>query len=77
MSEMGEAELREALVEALRRLQSTTSGHGCRFAYARQGRPRGETCRQFKSWQQGVECMGCDICEAREFLVRFGIDPWM
>lgn len=59
--------------EALRLLSDTVFGKACRFATSRQFRPAGETCREYKTWQQGILCRGCDVCEAKAFLAKYGI----
>lgn len=67
----GEVErLHTLLEEAVRHIQFLTSEAGCRFSESRYYRPEGETCREYKTWQQGVPASGCDLCEGRDFVDR-------
>lgn len=63
-------QLHKLLCEAVQQVQALTSEAGCRFAQSRYDRPPGETCREFRTWQQGVPASGCDLCEGRDFVER-------
>lgn len=70
-------DLRKGLAEALNLLEANVSGQGCSYARVRIGRPPGECCAEFKTWEQGVLHAGCAVCRARAFLAQFGIIPWL
>lgn len=59
--------LRELLDQAIRRIEDLVDGEHCSYMWLRQ---EGETCKQAKTRQQGVECIDCPECEARSFLKR-------
>ena len=61
---------KELLKEALKHISNLIDDDVCAFASSRERRPEGETCREWRTWQQGVPCPGCFKCEAREFLAR-------
>jgi hypothetical protein len=59
------------LKEALQHIENLIGYKGCSFAERFYGsRPKGESCSEFKTWQQGVPSQGCLTCEARAFLTR-------
>lgn len=62
------------LGQALTIIEGLVRGVACRFAIARlaQRRHLGETCEEFRTWQQGVPTPACDICQARNFLREQG-----
>ena len=58
---------------ALRHLKNLVLIETCSFWTARVLRPEGESCREYRSWEQGQPSPGCFHCEAVEFLKR--VDP--
>jgi hypothetical protein len=55
------------VAEARRLMADFIDGEVCNFEYMRR---EGETCREARTRQQGVPCVGCPQCEARAFLRR-------
>jgi hypothetical protein len=53
------------LKEAINIIKSFIDGEYCVWASERR---RGETCRAFRTRVQGMNCWGCNQCEARSFL---------
>ena len=74
LSEMSREELAQDLQTALKHIEDLAFGMGCVWSF-RFGlsRPEGETCREFKTHEQGVPSRGCSYCEGRAFLKQFGI----
>jgi hypothetical protein len=69
----GEQPLQEALLqEAIDHIQCLVDGEHCAWGAERKA---GETCREFRTRQQGVPCAGCFECEARDFLKKVGAAP--
>lgn len=64
--------LEQEFETALDRIADLVWGEGCRFSSRFSFRPKGETCTEYKTWEQGVPHPGCDLCQGREFLEKHG-----
>jgi hypothetical protein len=63
--------MQEDLKTAVRLLEALTQDKPCAFAHRfHTSRPLGETCAEFKTWEQGHPSPPCFICEAKEFVAR-------